>query len=234
MTAVEPRRRLPAAERRQQLLAAARQAFADGEVGGTTIESIARVAGVTPAVIYQHFAGKEELYSAAIVEPLHVAVQTAVARARALTEESLRSGSGQVSDIAAARRLTEQFYGSVLASMVDLVPLLGLVLFGETGRAKEFYKAAFVPALEELEDAMVAFADQRSREPAFSPAVAARIVAGTCLMFALEMRLNPTKLAFDEIVTQITTVMLDGMGTLLPDQPKPARKARSSTGPSKK
>ena len=65
MTAVEPRRRLPAAERRQQLLAAARQAFAEGEVGGTTIESIARVAGVTPAVIYQHFAGKEELYSAA-------------------------------------------------------------------------------------------------------------------------------------------------------------------------
>lgn len=224
MTAVEPRRRLPAAERRQQLLVAARQAFADGEVGGTTIESIARTAGVTPAVIYQHFAGKEELYSAAIVEPLHDAVQTAVGRARALTEESLRSGSGQISGIAEARRLTEQFYGSVLASMVEIVPLLGLVLFGETGRAKEFYRAAFVPALAELEDAMVAFADQRTEEPAFSAPVAARIVTGTCLMFALEMRLNPTKLAFDEIVAQITTVMLDGMGSLLPDRPARSRR----------
>jgi AcrR family transcriptional regulator len=228
VTAVEPRRRLPAAERRQQLLAAARQAFAEGEVGGTTIESIARVAGVTPAVIYQHFAGKEELYSAAIVEPLHEAVQTAVGRARALTEESLRSGSGHVSDITAARRLTEQFYGSVLASMVDIVPLLGLVLFGETARAREFYRATFVPALEELEGAMTAFADQRTREPEFSPAVAARIVAGTCLMFALEMRLNPTKLAFDEIVTGITAVMLDGMGSLLPDRPPAARTGRSA------
>jgi hypothetical protein len=36
------------------------------------------------------------------------------------------------------------------------------------------------------------------------------------------MRLNPTKLAFEEIVTGITTVMLDGMGSLLPDRPPPA------------
>jgi AcrR family transcriptional regulator len=230
VTTVAPRRRLPAAERRQQLIVAARQAFADGEVGGTTVESIARVAGVTPAVIYQHFAGKEELYSAAIVEPLHEAVQTAVARARALTEESLRSGGRAPSDIAEARRLTEQFYGSVLQSMIDIVPLLGLVLFGETGRAKEFYRAAFVPGLRELENAMVAFADQRSAEPAFSPAVAARIVAGTCLMFSLEMRLNPTPLAFDEIVSEIATVMLDGMGSLLPDRPKPAPSRRSRSG----
>ena len=74
---------------------------------------------------------------------------------------------------------------------------------------------------------MTAFSDQRTREPEFSPAVAARIVTGTCLMFALEMRLNPTKLAFDEIVSGITTVMLDGMGSLLPDRPPPARVVRS-------
>ncbi|HEV7689126.1 MAG TPA: helix-turn-helix domain-containing protein [Acidimicrobiia bacterium] len=230
--AVEParaRRRMPAAERRQQLLAAARQAFADGEVGGTTIESIARVAGVTPAVIYQHFAGKEELYSAAIVEPLHDAVQTAVSRARALTEESLRSGDGHVSDIAEARRLTEQFYGSVLASLTEIVPLLGLVLFGEAGRAREFYQAAFVPAIGELESAMNDFADQRTDEPPFAPGVAARIVIGACLMFALEMRLNPAGVDFDEMVSQIATVMLDGMGSLLPDRPPPgARRAQAA------
>jgi AcrR family transcriptional regulator len=229
VTAVDPRRRLPAAERRQQLLAAARQAFSEGEVGGTTIESIARVAGVTPAVIYQHFAGKEELYSAAIVEPLHDAVQTAVARARSLTEESLRSGSRHASDIAEARRLTEQFYGSVLKSLVDIVPLLGLVLFGETARAKEFYRATFVPALGELESAMNAFADQRSEEPSFSAPVAARIVTGTCLMFALEMRLSPAPVDFVALVGQIATVMLDGMGSLLPDRPKPRRRTRPSS-----
>ncbi|HZQ77920.1 MAG TPA: TetR/AcrR family transcriptional regulator [Acidimicrobiia bacterium] len=228
MTTVEPRRRLPAAERREQLLAAARQAFAAGEVGGTTVESIARVAGVTPAVIYQHFANKEELYSAAIVEPLHDAVQTAVARARALTEASLRSGPGHVSDNVEARRLTEQFYGSVLSSLVDIVPLLGLVLFGEAGRARDFYKAALVPALEELESAMIAFSDQRTREPDFSPAVAARIVIGTCLMFALEMRLDPGHVDFDRIAAQIATVMLEGMGALLPDRPKPARRSRAT------
>lgn len=54
--------RLPAAERRDQLLATALETFADKGFHGTSMNEIAEAAGVTKPVLYQHFASKRELY----------------------------------------------------------------------------------------------------------------------------------------------------------------------------
>ena len=56
------RRRLPAAERRELILEAAIDAFADSGYHQTSLEEVARRAGVSKALIYEHFASKEELY----------------------------------------------------------------------------------------------------------------------------------------------------------------------------
>lgn len=54
--------RLPAAERRAQLLEVALGLFASGGFHGTSMEDIADAAGVTKPVLYQHFDSKQQLY----------------------------------------------------------------------------------------------------------------------------------------------------------------------------
>jgi AcrR family transcriptional regulator len=64
MTAVrsEPTRRMPRAQRREQILAAATRAFARGGFANTGLDAIAAEAGVTPVILYRHFASKADLY----------------------------------------------------------------------------------------------------------------------------------------------------------------------------
>jgi len=60
------RRRLSAEARRLQLIKIAVRLFSRRGFAGTTTRTIAREAGVTEAVIFQHFATKEALYAAII------------------------------------------------------------------------------------------------------------------------------------------------------------------------
>jgi AcrR family transcriptional regulator len=64
MTAVrsESTRRMPRAQRREQILAAATRAFARGGFANTGLDAIAAEAGVTPVILYRHFASKADLY----------------------------------------------------------------------------------------------------------------------------------------------------------------------------
>ncbi len=56
------RRRLPAAERRELILGAALDAFAEGGYRETTLDHVAERAGVSKALIYEHFSSKRDLY----------------------------------------------------------------------------------------------------------------------------------------------------------------------------
>ncbi|ORA72730.1 TetR family transcriptional regulator [Mycobacterium heidelbergense] len=58
----EPARRLPRAQRREQILRAATRAFARAGFADTGLDVIAAEAGVTPAILYRHFASKADLY----------------------------------------------------------------------------------------------------------------------------------------------------------------------------
>lgn len=54
--------RLPAVERRRQLLDVSREVFAERGFHATSMDDVAEVAGVTKPVLYQHFANKRALY----------------------------------------------------------------------------------------------------------------------------------------------------------------------------
>ncbi len=58
--------RLSAAERRSAIVQAAVRLFAEKGFKGTTTRELALAAGVTEPVLYQHFATKEDLYTAII------------------------------------------------------------------------------------------------------------------------------------------------------------------------
>jgi TetR/AcrR family transcriptional regulator len=59
-----PQPRLPAEDRRRQLLDTALDFFARKGFEGTTTKEIAAAAGVTEAIIFRHFPSKQALYSA--------------------------------------------------------------------------------------------------------------------------------------------------------------------------
>jgi AcrR family transcriptional regulator len=57
-------RRLPRAERREQILVAANRAFARAGFADTSLDDVAREAGVTRVILYRHFDTKADLYRA--------------------------------------------------------------------------------------------------------------------------------------------------------------------------
>jgi AcrR family transcriptional regulator len=63
---VPARRRVPAAERREELIGAAVHEFARGGLHGTAVERIARRVGVAQPYVFSLFANKRELFLAAL------------------------------------------------------------------------------------------------------------------------------------------------------------------------
>ncbi|MCD0449287.1 TetR/AcrR family transcriptional regulator [Actinocorallia sp. API 0066] len=80
------RRRMPRDQRAAQLLDVAELLFTERGYASTTIEDIARVAGVTRPVVYEHHGDKEGIYLAC------------VRRARRALEEEIRAVSSAVDD----------------------------------------------------------------------------------------------------------------------------------------
>jgi AcrR family transcriptional regulator len=77
--------RLPAAERRLELVETAVRVFSEGSYRGTTTAEIARAAGVSEPILYRHFASKRDLYFAALD---HVWAQARAAWEAALVQEA--------------------------------------------------------------------------------------------------------------------------------------------------
>jgi AcrR family transcriptional regulator len=62
----QPVRRLPRAQRREQILVAATEAFARNGFAATSLDDIAAQAGVTRVLLYRHFDSKTDLYQAVL------------------------------------------------------------------------------------------------------------------------------------------------------------------------
>ena len=88
--------RLPAAQRRRQLLDVALAVFARDGFHETSMNDIAEAAGVTKPVLYQHFASKRALYRELLVEvgeQLQDEIAEAATRA-GTPHEQVRAGFG--------------------------------------------------------------------------------------------------------------------------------------------
>src|SRR5438477_3759773 len=75
------RRRMRAPERRAQLLDVARRVFGTSGFHAVSMEAVAREAGVTKPILYDHFPSKNDLYSALLdadLQTLHEEVKKAL------------------------------------------------------------------------------------------------------------------------------------------------------------
>jgi AcrR family transcriptional regulator len=72
------KRRLPASERRAQLIEVGRAVFAKRGYEGTSMEEIAERAKVSKPVVYEHFGGKEGLYAVIVDREMDYVVRRIV------------------------------------------------------------------------------------------------------------------------------------------------------------
>ncbi len=89
-----PRRRLSAAERRERILAAAQEVFAQRGYHGSSLDDIAKASGTSKALIYEHFESKQQLHEMLIQEHAEELARrfTVNAAAGLVGEARLRAG----------------------------------------------------------------------------------------------------------------------------------------------
>ena len=103
-----PRRRVPAAERRDALIEAAVHEFAHGGLHGTPVERIAKRVGVAQPYVFSLFATKRDLFLAAVERGFEVVTETfdaAAARRRHGVDVLQTMGAAYIELLGAQRDL---------------------------------------------------------------------------------------------------------------------------------
>lgn len=116
MTEGPPRRRLSREARQAQLVAVAERLFADRGFEGTSIEDIARDAGVSRTIVYAHYATKDDIFVAC------------VRQARAELEDRVREPEILIEAGADARTVITRA-GEVFFGILERDPRRWMVLF---------------------------------------------------------------------------------------------------------
>jgi AcrR family transcriptional regulator len=149
-------------------------------VNGTTVKVIAQYAEISTGMIYQLFESKEQLFHEAVVEPLREAVDDLVAAAEIVDRDE---------PLTQERRLQtlNGLYRQLVATLKELAPLLGLVLFGDPHVAQRFYIENLAVAMDRLGTAWSEVEARHGRELR-APDITARAIMGTALILALESR----------------------------------------------
>ena len=173
------RRRLTAEALKSSILAAARRAFTEtGDMNGTTIKVIAAHSGISEGVIYRHFESKDQLFFEAVVEPLKAAVDDLVAAMATVDQDEPLTPQRQLETMTG-------LYRQLVSTLEHVLPLLGLVLFGDPQVATRFYRENLAVAMDRLAEAWREV-ENRLGFPFESPDISARAVMGMALVLALE------------------------------------------------
>jgi AcrR family transcriptional regulator len=175
---------LTAEARRSSILKAARRAFTEtGDMNGTTVRVIAEYGGISEGVIYRHFESKDQLFYEAVVEPLREAVDELVAASEVVDRDEPLTPERQLQTM-------NGLYRRLISTLEEVLPLLGLVLFGDPHVARRFYRESFSVAMDRLAAAWQEVEDRYGFELEF-PDISARAVMGTALVLAMESHYKP-------------------------------------------
>lgn len=139
-----PGARRDTVRRRREILEAAKTVFSERGLDGARTREIAAAAGVTPTVMYRYFATKEELFAAAVIEPLEELLEK-------LYTEHLDDLASAPDDESRRTVLLHQSR-TWLETMNEIAPLLGAALFANARQGAAFYAERVFPAIQRVSE----------------------------------------------------------------------------------
>lgn len=135
------RQRLPAEERKEQILAAARKVFVERGLTGARTKDLAEEAGVNEATLFLYFKNKEEIFDAAITAPLKKLIDLQV-------KEGIDFRDADTPE--RKREVATEAHTEIFSSMGELAPLLVAGLFSNKEKGREVFNKLIDPAMAEF------------------------------------------------------------------------------------
>lgn len=193
---------MSAADRREQLLGAAREVFLDAGSHGARTARIAAVAGVNEALLYQHFSSKDEIFDEAVVQPLRAVVAAVREVGASLTTFD--------PDARVQRELTQRYVAELLRVLLDVTPLVGLALFSDRETGAKLYSELVEELLTAITDVVQGSFPTWSHQD-FDARLVTTMVIGACGALSIERHFIGTAVDADAVAAQITNVLFDGL-----------------------
>lgn len=217
--------RLSAAERRSHIVRAAMDLFARKGFDGTTTKEIALASGVTEAIIFRHFATKEDLYSAIIdyqMKEKRLQIQAAL-------------------DEAATRRDDRAFFIRLAEAILDHYsedPCLMRLMLYSALEGHRLSQMVYETHAAEMFEYLTHYISRRIKEGAFRaihPRAAVRAFVGMVVHHALVRELfDPQqkllKLSNRQAATLFADIFLGGVLSSEASSGRPLSRRRSSSG----
>ncbi|MFM7507941.1 MAG: TetR/AcrR family transcriptional regulator [Actinomycetota bacterium] len=186
--------RLPAAERRTQLIQVATRVFARDGFTATSMNDVAEAAGVTKPVLYQHFASKRDLFVELLTE-IGAELQDTIAKATA--------------DATGPRQQIEQGFRAYFR-YVDEHPDSYRVLFGSGSRRDPEF-ASFTRAVEDSIAALIAELILVDGEPVADRDVLAHGIVGMTESASRHWLAHDRTPDVDSLASQLARLAWSGM-----------------------
>jgi AcrR family transcriptional regulator len=202
MTASKTRTRMTHADRRVQIIEAACEEFLANGYQGARTKSIAKRAGITEPLIYQHFNSKQDLFEAAVVSPLEEVVD----KLRPVGE-ALPPGTDEQQ-----RHNTYLYVKYTLDALVDSAVLFGLVLFSNRDEGEVLYKRLIRPVLDKSVEIVKSNLNSWSHRP-FEPEFAVTACFGMIYFLAVDAAYRGQEIDTADLARKICDLVFDGLST---------------------
>lgn len=133
-----PRVYRPSAERREEIIAAAQEAFIRSTFSGARTRDIAEAAGVNQAVLFRLFPTKEDLFEAAVLQPLIEAMRSIHGRIEVYATAETPEQMGALAEPSTVQHLED---------MQRILPLLATALFSDLERGRVLFREHLEPLI---------------------------------------------------------------------------------------
>jgi len=197
--------RMSAENRRQQIIAIAGELFSQKGFRGTTTKEIAERAGISEAIIFRHFASKDELYTAILTSKIQQA------------GERLDTQLAE----AANRKDDKAFFGMLAFEMLEFhckdESFIRLLLYSAL-EGHDLSTVVFHSAARDFKRRIHRYIQQRIADGAFrqiNPAVAARTFVGMVMhhaeMCTIFKATDDMKISNKQIAERFVEIFLNGV-----------------------
>lgn len=196
--AKKKRLRMSAEERRQQVIETSKAVFIRKGFHGARTRDLAEEAGVNEATLFLYFDSKQEIFDAAITQPLRQIVKQQMKEGRAFATAPDAEQQGRIG-IQAIREMLE--------SVTDIYPLLGAVLFTEADIGRGVYRRDVYPMIKRLRAAAKISFDVDDDAQAEFIALAA---LGLCISMHMHHDMLGITMDLDVTAARIAKLLLSG------------------------